>query len=258
MSTISFQDPITTNTPPTLRRQGRLRRPRFHCTDNYSNSDVRAEATTEPHSQRRNRKLNDNAGHRHRNKNRSSIHLSIPPIQDRDSSLYSYQAPPLPYYDWSKSCSDLTTRNIFPNSAASTNTSCGSQSNLNQSIFGSPYTTPSTALEINNNIEWCQSTLDLSSISDNWAFKLDHHNTIDITSEVHERHQFTRCPSPEPTPRSYNYNDTTQPLPRSSTPDRKWPTRLGLAFKKKSRTPKVSTLPSSWRNKLYPFPPSIN
>lgn len=240
MSTISFQDPITTIvTPPTVKRRGRIQRP-FYSTADKSTDKQPLEATTETHRRGRNR-VKD--GHR----NRSSIHLSVPPIQDRDSSLYSQPALPLPYYDWSKSCSDLTTRNQFPQSAstASRNTRFGSHTNLDQSILGSPYTYTHTTTVIdinnnNNNIQWCHSTLDLSSITDDCHFKLDNQYNLEHEHKTptQGRHEFTRCPFPESTPRSYDYNRFTSALntPDPSDKKTKWSTRIGqLGIAKKLR-----------------------
>lgn len=261
MSTISFQDSITTTTlaPPTLRRRERIHRPHLQSADKSSDKHLRIEATTDTHSQRRNRNADTN-GHRRRHRNRSSIHLSIPPIQDRDSSLYSQPAQPLPYYDWSKSCSDLTTRNIFPHSATSTNTPSRfrSQTNLNQSILGSPYFQSSAAVEIKDTIKWCQSTLDLSSITDDSKFTLDDHYNPDQIN-THKRHEITRCPSPEPQhPLDHKYCTSTYLAP-CATPDKqtKWSTRFGqLKLGKKLRTYKVSVPSSPW-NKVYLFHQSI-
>jgi hypothetical protein len=251
MSTISFQDPITTTTttssPPTLRRRGRIQRYRpLSTADNTTDSQPRIEATTEPHRQRRNPTKNS-----HRNSYRSSIHLSIPPIQDRDSSLYSYQASPLPYYDWSKSCSDLTTRNIFPiRASTASNTSFKSHTNLDQSILRSPSTSPS-AIDINNTVEWCQSTLDLSSITHDCHFNLDDQYIHKHGVNTYERHEVTRCPSPEFTPHYHNnHNHNPAYLAPTNTPDKKlkWSTRIGqlkLAKKLRINTQKVSVIPSS-------------
>lgn len=48
----------------------------------------------------------------------SSIHLSPPPISDRDSSLYSHRVYASPAHDWSKSCNDLS---LSPKSALGLN-----------------------------------------------------------------------------------------------------------------------------------------
>jgi hypothetical protein len=249
MSTISFQDPITstTLTAPTLRRRDRIQRYRPLLTaDKTTDSHARIEATTEPHRQRRNPTKNS-----HRNSYRSSIHLSIPPIQDRDSSLYSYQASPLPYYDWSKSCSDLTTRNIFPiRASTASNTSFKSQTNLDQSILESP-STSSTAIDNNNTVEWCQSTLDLSSITHDCHFNLDDQYNHEHGVNTYERHEFTRCPSPDFGPRYNNYQelDSTYPAPTDISAKKiKWSTRIGqlkLAKKLRINTQKVSLIPST-------------
>lgn len=249
MSSISFQDPITTATttgsPPTLRRRGRIQRRSLSSTaDNTTDNQPRIEATTEPHRQRRNPTKNNH-------RNRSSIHLSVPPIQDRDSSLYSYQASPLPYYDWSKSCSDLTARNIFPiRASTASNTSFKSQTNLDQSILESP---SSTAIDNNNTVEWCQSTLDLSSITTHCHYQLDdqYNHEHKHGANKYERHESTRCPSPEFAPR-YNYNHDYDPtyLVSAETSDKriKWSTRIGqlnLAKKLRTNTRKVSLISSS-------------
>ena len=254
MSTISFQDPITTTTTtltaPTLRRRSRVQRQSLLLTaDNTTDNQRRIEATTEPHRQRRNPTKNS-----HRNSYRSSIHLSIPPIQDRDSSLYSYQASPLPYSDWSKSCSDLTTRNIFPiRASTASNTSFKSQTNLDQSILES--TSPSTsAIDHNNTVNWCQSTLDLSSITNHCHYRLDDQYNHEHGVNTYERHEFTRCPSPEFAPRYNNYHEpnstySTYPTPTDiSAKKTKWTTRIGqldLAKKLRINTRKVSLISSS-------------
>jgi hypothetical protein len=253
MSTISFQDPTTTTTltAPALRRRGRIqRRSLLSTADNTTDSHARIEATTEPHRQRRNPTQNS-----HRNPNRSSIHLSIPPIQDRDSSLYSYQASPLPYYDWSKSCSDLTTRNIFPIRApTASNTSFKSQTNLDQSILESPST---SAVDNNNTVEWCQSTLDLSSITRDCHFNLDDHYNHKHGVNTYERHEFTRCPSPDFGPRYNNYHElnSTYPAPTDISAKKiKWSTRIAQSqFGKKLRIQNVSVVfPIFSFNKVYP------
>jgi len=238
MSTISFSDPITstTLTAPILRRRERIRRYQSLSTaENTTDSHPRIESTTEVHRQRRNPTKNNH-------RNRSSIHLSIPPIQDRDSSLYSYQASPLPHYDWSKSCSDLTTRNIFPISATTaSNTSFESQTNLNQFILDSP---SSTAIDKNNTVEWCQSTLDLSSITHDCHFNLDDQYDHKHGVTTYERHESTRCPSPEFNPQYNSNRDSTDTLEKKI----KWATRIGqlnLAKKLRIKTRKVSLIPYS-------------
>jgi hypothetical protein len=253
MSTISFQDPTTTTTltAPTLRRRERIqRRSLLSTADNTTDSHARIEATTEPHRQRRNPTKNS-----HRNPNRSSIHLSIPPIQDRDSSLYSYQASPLPYYDWSKSCSDLTTRNIFPiRASTASNTSFKSHTNLDQSILESPST---SGIDNNNTVEWCQSTLDLSSITHDCHFNLDDQYNHEHGVNKYERHGFTRCPSPEFRPRYNNYQElnSTYPAPTDISAKKiKWSTRIAQSkFGQKLRIQNVSVVsPSSPSTRFTP------
>jgi hypothetical protein len=244
MSTISFQDTTTTTTTaPTLKRRGRIQRyRRLSTADKTTDNQLRVEATTGPHSQRRNPTKNSH-------RNRSSIHLSIPPIQDRDSSLYSYPTSPLPYYDWSKSCGDLTTRNLFPISAsAASNTPFKSHTNLDQSILGSP---SPFSIEINNTGEWCQSKLDLIPITDHCHFQFDdqHHHEHEHGVNIYERHESTRCPSPEFDPHQNNYHDPTYPAPGDTLNKKiKWSTRirqLNLAKKLRVNTPKVSLISSS-------------
>lgn len=261
MSTTSFKIALSSPSPsptplnPHFQRVRTRTRRSASATADKSRSDsgelhiVNTATTTEQHRRRRNRQ------HR-RGRNQSSIHLSIPPIQDRQSSLYSRPLNALPTYDWSKSCSDLhSIVPLLPNSAGSTtNTSFGS--NLDQSNSGShsPSHSPSSSEDINT-IKWCQSTLDLSTITDDWIFELDDYDSgkNSIYTSTEEDRSFL---SSTTTFKSLNNNRSVTFIesPRP-VPGRNWTKTLDK-FSKKLRIPKVSHLPRGKQG--LPFqPPSF-
>jgi hypothetical protein len=212
--------------------------------------------TTDKHRQRRNR--HHQHQHHRRRRNQSSIHTTIPPIQDRESSLYSRRLNALPTHDWSRSCSDLSIAPILPLSASTRTTSFGS--NLDQSISESPTSTPSaSSSDINNTLKWCQSTLDLSSITNDWIIELDQHdsgkNSIYSNSEkqsIEGRHRSGSASTYHALKHpSVTFIEPTYPVTSADT-SRKWTRRIDK-FSKRLGIPKVSIV-----NKVYHFrPPSF-
>jgi hypothetical protein len=202
MSTITFHSATTTR--PALVRRDRIQRSTYsiNSTNEVGNPHIGATTTEAEEKKHRRRRRN----HKHkslRQQNRSSIHLSIPHVPERDSSLYSQPLAVLRLHDWSKSCSDLTKRTIteFPFAANKRSSLCTGV-NLNQpsSILGASIDTSTT-------LEWCYSTLQLSNITHTPEFELEKYIQEGYSgseSESSEKHslayginisQSTRCPS---------------------------------------------------------------
>jgi hypothetical protein len=257
MSTVSSKTTLAHSTSTSLHSCDQTRSSTANSTKSdtgYPQIQEITVTTTDQHRQRRNR----HHQHQHRRRrNQSSIHSTIPPIQDRESSLYSRRLNALPKHDWSRSCSDLSIAPILPLSASTRTTSFGS--NLDQSISESPTSTPSaSSSDINNTLKWCQSTLDLSSITDDWIIELDQRdfpeNSIYSNSEkqsIEGRHRFDSAS----TYRALKHPSVTfiePPHPIDSANTRKWTKRLDK-FSQRLRIPKVSIV-----NKVYHFrPPSF-
>jgi hypothetical protein len=179
MSSITFEPLVQSPPRPTLKRRSRINR-RSASISITSATQISAPAAilqntatvSERHLTRR---------ERHRYK-RSSLHIAVPPIQDRESSLYSPVSVVHTQTQWSKSCINLRgsgsefleEEGSGSTTPSTTGTATGTNStttSLNQRLSlstipilsggGSDY----SALN-NDNVRWCKSTLELSTITD--------------------------------------------------------------------------------------------
>lgn len=240
---ITFQPLQQTPSRPHLQRRSRINRQRSPRSVDPTTQQLSApvailqNTATGPYSTTRTTR---------RTRHRSSLHLSssVPTIQDRNSSLYS---PVSTIHDWSKSCSDLSSSIITESATVTPTGTTGTISTtsclaLNQRL--SLYSTSSLysaagglglhsteVININNNdhIRWCQSTLELSTITDDCT-------GIDLGTTVNNNNVYTHSFIDYST--FLDAEDTLHPTTRfqAKTKDGKW-----IDLKKKLRSVKVSS-----------------